>query len=99
MNALNTNLISQNLPGVLTDSYITVQAAAQASGYNAQYLRRLLRAGKLDGVRIGQVWLIGLASLSERLECCKRTSDRRCGPRIPVAASVSTGVNTPCLQS
>jgi len=32
-------------------------------GYNVQYLWRLLRAGKLDAIKIGQIWLISLASL------------------------------------
>ena len=36
-------------------------AAAEYSGYNEQYLRRLLRAGRLEGIKIGQVWLIETA--------------------------------------
>lgn len=47
---------STNSTGILTEKYITVQAAAEVSGYNLQYLRRLLRARKLGGV-IGLVWL------------------------------------------
>jgi excisionase family DNA binding protein len=35
-----------------------VQAAASYSGYCLQYLRRLLRNGKLEGVKIGQLWLV-----------------------------------------
>jgi excisionase family DNA binding protein len=71
----------QNQSGILIDKFITVQAAAEVSGYNAQYLRRLLRAGKLDGIRIGQVWLIKLESLAAQLEWAGQIEDRRCGPR------------------
>jgi len=37
-----------------------VQAAAEATGYNIQYLRRLLRSGKLEGIKIGQMLLIDI---------------------------------------
>lgn len=69
MSALNVSeLLFQNSIGILLEKYITVQAAAEVSGYNAQYLRRLLRSRKLDGIRIGQVWLIKLESLAAQLE-------------------------------
>ena len=35
-----------------------MQAAAEVTGYNIQYLRRLLRSGVLEGIKIGQMWLI-----------------------------------------
>ena len=41
--------------GVLITQHITVQAAADATGYNIQYLRRMLRAGALEGGKIGQM--------------------------------------------
>ena len=44
-------------PQVL-NNHISVQVAASYSGYSTQYLRRLLRTGKLEGVKIGQTWLI-----------------------------------------
>jgi hypothetical protein len=40
---------------IFQESLLTIQSAARYSGYNLQYLRRLLRNGKLDGVKIGQV--------------------------------------------
>jgi len=44
------------------ENQITVQTTAEISCYNIQYLRRLLRAGKLEVIKIGHVWLISLAS-------------------------------------
>ena len=70
-----------SLEGILLDKVITVKAAAEATGYSVQYLRRLLRAGKLDGIKIGQVWLINTASLEAYLRIRHIAQDRRHGPR------------------
>jgi excisionase family DNA binding protein len=74
-----------SLDGILLDKCITVKAAAEVTGYSAQYLRRLLRAGKLDGTKIGQVWLIRLASLETYARNGHLVGDRRHGPRKIVA--------------
>jgi len=60
---------------------ISVKAAAYHSGYNIQYLRRLLRSGTLEGVKIGQMWLIEKDALETYLNRAETTSDRRCGPK------------------
>lgn len=41
-----------------TEDYITVRSASDFSGYNQQYLRRLLRKGVFRTRKIGQIWLI-----------------------------------------
>jgi hypothetical protein len=67
---------------IVLEKHISVRAAAEFSGCSIQYLRRLLRTGQLDGIKIGQVWLIKLASLvaySRRADCM---GDGRCGPRV-----------------
>jgi hypothetical protein len=46
-------------------NHISVQAATEITGDNAQYLRRLLCARKLDAREVGQIWLINLESLQE----------------------------------
>jgi hypothetical protein len=46
-----------SIPFVVTN-HITVQAAPKYSAYSLQYIRRLLRCGKLVGLKIGQVWPI-----------------------------------------
>ena len=53
--------------GVVLERHLSVRAAAETFDYNEQYLRRLLRAGRLRGVKIGQVWLIRLFSLVAHL--------------------------------
>jgi hypothetical protein len=42
----------------LINNHISVKAAATFSGYCKQYIRRLLRLGRLTGLKVGQVWLI-----------------------------------------
>ncbi len=65
----------------LLKTHLTVQAAADVSGYNAQYLRRLLRAGRLEGDKIGQVWLITKDSFKVFLLQGEGANDRRFGPK------------------
>lgn len=79
------------LAGAVLEEHLSVRAAAAYSGYNTQYLRRLLRAGRLDGTRIGQVWLIKLASLEEHLRNGRLSQDRRYGPQ-GVTADFAKGV-------
>lgn len=93
---INTN--SQEPEGILFETHISVQAAATLTGYNIQYLRRLLRSGKLSGAKIGQVWLIKLSSLETYFQERESSTDRRCGPKSGLVEETFTNVNTPCLQ-
>lgn len=63
-------------------TYVPVKSACELSGYNQQYLRRLLRTEKLDGIKVGQVWLIESVSLENHLSLCNQAQDRRRGPQI-----------------
>ena len=82
MISFNSPSISQQSnTGILINQHITVQAASEATGYNIQYLRRILRSGALRGVKIGQMWLIEMDALETYLKRVESTSDRRCGPR------------------
>jgi hypothetical protein len=56
MISFNSPSISQQLnTGILIYQHITVQAAADATGYNIQYLRLMLRSTELKGIKIGQM--------------------------------------------
>ena len=68
--------------GVVLDNYMSIQAAAEYSGYNTQYLRRLVRSGAIEGLKVGQVWLVSIASLDEYLARIRNSDDRRFGPRV-----------------
>ena len=65
------------LRGVVLEKHLSVKAASETLGYNKQYLRRLLRAGRLEGIKIGQVWLIKLASLEAHLRKAQLSRNQR----------------------
>jgi len=60
---------------------ISVQAAAEFSGYSLQYIRRMLRKSKLAGLKIGQVWLIDKSAFEDYLEDATHATDQRFGPQ------------------
>lgn len=66
---------------IVLNNYISVQIAAKYSGYSLQYLRRLLRNGKLGGIKIGQIWLIDKGALDVCLKRAQNTADQRFGPK------------------
>jgi len=71
----------KSLQADVTDEYITVRTASEISGYNQQYLRRLLRGNVFRSKRIGQLWLIDQGSFLEYLHHAKRSKDKRFGPQ------------------
>lgn len=100
MSSFNSNVSPlQNSTGILLDKFITVQAAAEVTGYCSQYLRRLLRARTLEGVKVGQVWLIKMASLGAHLKHTEATGDHRYGPRRAPMDKASSNVNGTCIRT
>ncbi len=67
-------------PQVL-NNHISVQVAASYSGYSTQYLRRLLRTSKLEGTKIGQVWLVEKGAFDLYIEQAQDATDQRFGPK------------------
>ena len=65
-----------------TDEYITVRTASQFSGYNRQYLRRMLREGVFRTRKIGQIWLIDHKDFMDYLNDATRSKDKRFGPQL-----------------
>ena len=64
------------------DDYISVKDASLYSGYNQQYLRRLLRGNKLKNIKIGQLWLINKKCLDDYLKKADKTLDQRFGSKL-----------------
>jgi len=58
-----------------------VQVAASYSSYSLQYLRRLLRNGKLEGIKIGQLWLVDKGALDVYIEQVQDATDQRFRPK------------------
>jgi excisionase family DNA binding protein len=72
--------VSEIFP-IVVNNHISVKVAAKVSGYSLQYLRRLLRSGKLTGLKIGQVWLIEKSTFEAYLEQAIQATDQRFGPQ------------------
>jgi len=66
---------------VVLNNHISVKVAAVYSGYSLQYLRRMLRSGKLLGLKVGQLWLIDKNIFDAYLKNAQLSNDRRFGPR------------------
>ena len=73
--------LNPQISPVVVNNHISVKAAADLSGYSLQYLRRLLRNGKLEGFKIGQVWLIEKTVFEAYLQKTVQATDRRFGPQ------------------
>ncbi len=64
------------------DEWLTVQEAAKVSGYHAEYLRLLVREGKLIAKKFGPLWAISKFSLLAYLEIAQKSDDGRQGPKL-----------------
>jgi hypothetical protein len=73
--------MSSVLRPLVIENCLSVKNASEFSGYSQQYLRRLLRLGKLEGTKIGQVWLIGMKSFEWYLSEVGNSQDHRFGPK------------------
>ena len=63
------------------DEWLTVNQAAELSGYNDQYIGRLIRAGKLKARKFGPVWQVSKTALFAYLQAAEASEDQRRGPR------------------
>ncbi len=63
---------------IVLNNHISDKVACKFIGYSLQYLRRLLRTGKL-AIKIGQVWMIELTTFKAYLETEATATDQRFG--------------------
>jgi hypothetical protein len=56
----------------MEDSWISIEEAAQISGYHPEHIRRLIRGGKVKGRKFSIVWQVDRASFYAYLEEQKR---------------------------
>ena len=61
--------------------WITTSEAKTLSGYNAAYLRRLIRAGKITAQRKGNAWWVDRQSVLRYIRDAQKTSDKRFGAK------------------
>lgn len=63
-------------PKEVAAQLISVTEAAKLSKLTPSYIRRLLRNGELEGVKVGEVWLTSEEAIKDYLQ-----RDRRPGPK------------------
>ena len=63
------------------DDWITTQEAAELSGYHADHLRRLIRAGEIRAKKLSFLWLVHRQSLLDYMAQAEQSDDKRRGPK------------------
>ena len=71
----------QHFPFVF-NNLISEKSANLYTGYSQQYIRRLLRSGRLLGIKVGQVWLIDKESLDIYFNRALRSKDQRFSQKL-----------------
>jgi excisionase family DNA binding protein len=65
----------------MAEDWITVQEASDLSGYNPQYIRRLVRKKRIKSEKWVRDWMLSKASLLAYLREAQKSTDSRKGPR------------------
>lgn len=60
--------------------WVSVAEAAELSGYEPDYIRKLVRAGKIKARKVVTVWTVDRQSLLTYLDVVKRRGEKR-GPK------------------
>jgi excisionase family DNA binding protein len=63
----------------MATDWITTRQAAELSGYNHEYLRWLIREGKIRGQKFGTIWQVRKSSLLAYLREADKSNDKRWG--------------------
>ena len=61
--------------------YETVKEVAEWSGYHPDYLRVLIREGKIKAEKKGSAWWVSRQSVMKYLDTAKEKDDGRWGPK------------------
>ncbi len=59
----------------------TVSEASRMTGYNQEYIRRLIRNKEIEAEKVGNMWLIKIESLVDYIKQIGTIDDRRYGPK------------------
>ena len=62
------------------DEWITVQEASKISGYNEEYITRLIREGKINAKKFGFVWQVSRSSVEAYTSNTEKLGNKR-GPK------------------
>jgi len=60
--------------------WLTTQEAAELGGYHPDYIRKLVKAGEIDGRKWGNAWMINRESLLQYMARVEAQGEKR-GPK------------------
>jgi excisionase family DNA binding protein len=60
-----------------SEDWLTVNEAAEQSGYNAEYIRELIRQGKIKARKFSIVWMVSNESLAGYLKKVQTLGEKR----------------------
>ena len=63
------------------NDWLTIQEAANISGYHPEYIRRLIRNGEIDARKFSIVWQVKRDSLLSYIETANAMADKRFTPK------------------
>jgi excisionase family DNA binding protein len=61
--------------------WITTAEAAEISGYHVEYIRELIRAGRIKAQKWGREWQVSRGSLLAHIHQARKLGEKR-GPKI-----------------
>ncbi len=67
----------QHMPDLT--GYMTTEDAAKKLGFHVEHVRRMLRNGALEGLKVGSMWVVSKESVDRHLK--EITGKNKFGPR------------------
>ena len=77
----STNMSSEHRSEPQPPIWITTREAAEISGYHVNYIRRLIRAGKIAAEKKGNAWWVDASAFRSYIEAAQQKADRRYGAK------------------
>jgi excisionase family DNA binding protein len=65
----------------MAEEWLTTEQAAELSGYHTEYIRQIIKAGKIQAKKFGPVWQVDKQSLLAYLKEAREKGDKRWGPK------------------
>jgi len=61
--------------------WLTTREAAELSGYHVNYMRRLIRGGRIKAEKKGAAWWVDASAFRSYIEAAQQKADRRYGAK------------------
>jgi hypothetical protein len=61
--------------------WLSVSEAVEVSGYNPEYIRRLIRSGEIEARKFSIVWQVRRESLNSYIKKAQKKDDKRYTPK------------------